>query len=114
MARIPERLQIGPYRYSVEVSTEAIDAESVRSGAGLPGSMSGRHLPSQGKILLSEEPSPDYTADTLLHEVLHALMHACGLNLGDQEEDACLALSPILLDTLRRQPDLLAYLLDPE
>jgi len=114
MARIPERLQVGPYRYSITVSTEAIDAEAVKAGAGLPGTYAGRHLPTDGKVLLAETGSPDYAAETLLHEVLHALIFASGLDLDDREEDTCSALAPLLLDTLRRQPDLLAYLLDPE
>ena len=115
MARIPERLQVGPYRYDIEVSTETIDAEAVESGMGLPGTYAGRHLPSRGKVLLAEIDSPDYLAETLLHEVLHAVIFSCGLrDLGDDEERVVATMTPTLLDTLRRQPELVAYLLDPE
>jgi hypothetical protein len=49
-------------------------------------------------------------AVTLLHEVVHAIFKIAGLP-NEKEEDTVTRLSPLLLDTLRRNPDLVAYLL---
>ena len=50
----------------------------------------------------------------MLHETLHACFMVAGINnrMSDTlEEETINSLSPLLLDTLRRNPGLVAYLL---
>ncbi len=51
----------------------------------------------------------DEFRDTLLHEVLHAVDHHAGANAG---EVVVAAWTPVLLDVLRKNPGLVAFLLD--
>jgi hypothetical protein len=48
---------------------------------------------------------------TLLHELLHAIWYAAGRR-GEKlaEEEAIRTLSPLLLDVLKANPDVLAFL----
>lgn len=53
---------------------------------------------------------PHQERDTLLHE----LLHACGLAIGHElEEHQVASVTPILLDVLRQNPDVVAYLTEP-
>jgi hypothetical protein len=61
-------------------------------------------------IVLDSRQATDYLAVTLLQEVVHAIFKIAGLP-NEKEEDTVTRLSPLLLDTLRRNPDLVAYLL---
>jgi hypothetical protein len=45
--------------------------------------------------------------DTLLHEILHVASNVVGQDLKERQ---ILALAPVLLDVLRRNPELVAYL----
>lgn len=49
---------------------------------------------------------------TLLHEALHAVWSTTGLRQldNDLEEQVVVGLAPLLLDTLKRNPDLVAFL----
>jgi hypothetical protein len=63
------------------------------------------------RIALSDGMAPDQTRDTLLHEILHALIRMLGLIASDaKEERVVIALAPALLDALRANPGLVAYL----
>ena len=56
---------------------------------------------------------PDLKKDTLLHEVVHAILWQTGLQArfdGDSEEEFVRCFSPALLDTLQRNPKFVAYL----
>lgn len=118
---LPLHIQVGPHRY--RVTTE--EAERTRSASlenrdchefDLAGSTNYRH----GLIHIglnnpreSEPWSPDYIADTLLHEVLHCIWHSTCSHvpaLAEHQEQAICLLSPLLLDTLRRNPELVAAL----
>jgi hypothetical protein len=57
--------------------------------------------------------------ETLLHEVLHGVIQAVGSKYalaenGDECEALIRAISPTLLDTLRRNPRLVRYLLEDD
>lgn len=62
------------------------------------------------EIGVNKELAEASRRDTVMHEVLHALAHHCAIYKLDEKIVA--ALSPALLDTLRRNPRLAAYLLD--
>lgn len=67
----------------------------------------------RGVITIRPGLSHDAEAEVLLHEVLHAVTGSVGLDetLGaDTDEKVVRAITPTLLDTLRRNPALRAYL----
>lgn len=115
MADLPAAVTVGPYRLTVCADQAAIDRAGQVAGANLLG----QHDMRSGSIALAPDLASDIEAETLLHEVLHALFDATGVGGGegeetllerDAEERLIRQCSPMLLDLLRRNPDLLAYL----
>ena len=107
----PDQVQVGPHRYTIQFDDTALNIESVREGEDLVGHCDRRAL----RILVRTGMAHDQEADTLLHETLHALCEVIGFDseLGEMEEETFVRrLTPILLDTLRRNPALVAYLTD--
>ena len=93
-------------RYAVREPATVSDAERLEDNWGLTDHKT-------QEVLLKPGQAPDTLADTVLHEVLHC----CWFNSGaaskfskDDEEFAVRSLSPLLLDTLRRNPRLVAFL----
>jgi hypothetical protein len=62
-------------------------------------------------ILLDNTLAEDAFKVTLLHEVMHAIADAADLHDEATEEDWATRGAPYLLDTLRRNPDLVSFLL---
>jgi hypothetical protein len=62
-------------------------------------------------ILVDPTLGPDAFKAILLHEVMHAIADLADLHDEATEEDWCLRGAPYLLDTLRRNADLTAFLL---
>lgn len=106
MVKAPRHVDVGPYRYKVVLDRAAIDRKSVEFEHALDGKFD---LVGQ-TITLSPELGFDGLRDTLLHELLHALLVTLELD-GKKEERIVLALAPLLLDTLRRNPKLVRFLL---
>ena len=76
-----------------------------------------RYDPEPNRITIKPGLHPDQEADTLLHELIHALTGSTGLTASgavledsDTAEIVTAALAPALLDMLRRNPDLVTYL----
>lgn len=66
------------------------------------------------RIAIADDLGPDQTRDTLLHECLHGLCRVVNLIPdGRQEERVVSGLTPVLLDALRRNPGLVAFLVAP-
>lgn len=119
---MPAYVQVGHRRYRVTTEEEArtrFAAESSKINAwdigGSADHCRGVIHVGTGDPGFPGEWSADYIAGTLLHEVLHAIWkQGCSADttLGDgpTEERAVCLLTPILLDTLRRNPALIAYL----
>lgn len=64
------------------------------------------------QILVADDLAPDQERDTILHEVLHGLLGMLNvIPKNKAEERVVMTLAPILLDTLRRNPALVTYLL---
>lgn len=70
------------------------------------------------KLIQLREVSPEVVLDrqreTMLHEVLHATIHAAGMDFmfeGDQEEHVVTALAPHLLAVMKENHRLMAYLI---
>ena len=108
MTALPDHVQVGAIRYTLAVDQAAINA------TGENRNTYGRSLHREQRILLSEGLGSDQQSDTVLHEVLHACLSVTGLNLGleDEKSEALVyGLTAILLDVLRRNPKLVAYLM---
>jgi hypothetical protein len=67
-------------------------------------------LTDQNQILLRENLVPAMERDGLLHELLHAITHTYSMKWKANEERMIQKLSPLLLDTLRGNPVVLAFL----
>ena len=109
MTALPDHIQVGPMCYSLAVNQAAINAINPE--------LQGRTTHRNQSIVLAEGIGPDQEADTVLHELLHACLSVSGaankVSDGLQEELVA-AITPLLLDVLRRNPQLVAYLLSTE
>lgn len=72
----------------------------------------GRTDPMSATITLNGTQQVDQYRDTLLHEVLHAIISAYGVPMGgpDSEEAILKTLTPALLDVLCDNPELITAL----
>lgn len=70
----------------------------------------------QAKLFVNKDQTQDQLRDTVLHEVLHAICFNYGVQTGTEEEEEALikTLTPVLLDVLCRNPELVALLLGKE
>mgnify|MGYP003443730822 FL=1 len=109
MTSLPPRVQIGPLTFQV---TDDRDAHNQGVVEDLLDTY-GRIRDSKGLIILDPNQTDAHKRITLLHEVMHGCWH-----LGDRshknDEKAIRSLCAPLLDVLRRNPDLVAYLLATE
>ncbi len=107
--KLPRRIHVGPHIYSVVCDAAAMAAECRDAGEDLVGRCSHRTL----TIHIEPDQARSQMRDTLLHEVLHAVANMTALDgeWGDErEEEVILRLAPALLDVLRRNPRLVAFL----
>lgn len=108
----PAAIIVGPFTYALLFDRAKIDAASVAKGDELEGSTQPHRL----EILVAPDLPAERAQEVTLHETLHAIIDASGLLptlerwAPDAEEVVVGALSPLLLDTLRRNPDLLGWL----
>jgi len=98
----PKRVRVGATTYTVQVTGKTL----------LYGETD--HL--QTEIRLNSGQSQDSLRDTVLHEVLHAVLWISGANKlltldDDAEERLTRLLAPWLLTLLRDNPRLLAFLI---
>lgn len=106
---MPTTVQVGPRSYTVEVDDAAVNAEA----AAIKAELDGFSIHNAGRILIRPKLAPDYEAEIVLHELVHAVNDLVGLALDNDEEARTRAQAPALLDVLRRNPDLVAYLMGP-
>lgn len=103
---IPKRVTVGPFGFTVTLDENTCLRDSVNQGSD---HIFGLMLPLEQKIVVNPRQGDDMKRDTLLHEVLHAILMGAGLD-GETEERIVSTISPALLDTFRRNPELVAYL----
>lgn len=62
-------------------------------------------------IVIEEKQGPDRFAETFLHEQVHAMIALAGLrpDLAEHEEAIVKRLAPIMLDWLRRNPNVYTF-----
>ncbi len=108
---IPSTIKVGPFRYTVEVTAEAI-AET-RYNSNSPGT-TGEARPKTLHIVLDPLTPPDLKAHDLLHEVQHAIHWACGLNSDEKitVHEYIIRTTALLLAVVRENPELVAFLVE--
>lgn len=116
MASKPQSILVGSAKYDVHWSEESwtyqMKSRNLRTTELL-----GTTDVVKEAMWINPEASDNQKADTLLHEVLHAIVGTAGIELagsGDTEERAVSVISPWLLLVLKTNPELIAYLLDPD
>ena len=113
IAAIPQHLQVGPFTYEVAVDQARIDRAGHEAHTEYAGLSNHERL----TIVLMQGLAVEVERETLLHEVLHCVVNAAGRPSSRgplEQEEWVLAASPGLLDTLLRNPQLIAYLLGHE
>lgn len=106
---LPQTIQIGPLAFQVT-------DERAAHNQGVVDDLHdtyGRIRYAKGEIILDPDQTDQHKRLALLHEVLHGCWH-----IGDRshknDEKAIRALTGPLLDVLRRNPELVAYLTESE
>jgi hypothetical protein len=109
---LPESVQVGPVRYSIEASADKIAKH--RGASGQNNDWAYAWHPKQ-EIVVDPDLKPDQICECVMHEILHAILRVSGLAeyLSDQEGFVS-KFSPWLLDTLQRNDKLVDYFLKKE
>lgn len=110
MSDMPDSVAVGPYMFTVEADGAAWIGNPKAESATMYGHTDMEHT----QILLHPGCASTLGKAIVLHEVLHAVAFTAGCSDKRKrtEEDWVLMVAPLLLDTLRRNPILVAYLLD--
>lgn len=109
---LPTSVEVGPFRYEVSIDPDELAHTCRSEHADLMGHTNHRHL----RIVLDVSLAPDMLAETLMHEVLHAVFEVNGLSdeWGAEREEAVVRrTSPMLVEVLRRNPELVAFVTAP-
>ena len=110
---LPSSVTVGPYRYSIQVDRARL-ADLNRRQDGSHGHQVGETDHVTLEITMDPHLPLDLLKETLLHEVIHCIWSTVNLRQRKlNEEDVIGSLVPTLLDTLRRNPTLVEYLLKP-
>jgi hypothetical protein len=102
---LPKEVEVGPYVYTIAHG----DVTTRRQLGGDHGETDHSEL-----IIKINERATGVVRETLVHELLHALSDLAGLQEqygAEADEQWCRRIAPWLLDTLRRNPNLVDFLL---
>lgn len=102
---LPDEVVIGPLTYRVTTDRATINQAAVDSQLTFYANIRF----GETDILIDDKQTPAHQRMTLLHEVLHGCFHVTMLD-KKWEETAVRLLTGPLLDTLRRNPELVAFL----
>lgn len=106
---IPSKIVVGPLTYTVSSAQADIDAACRAESADLYGHTNHGTL----RIAIAPDVNQARQRETITHETLHCLTAQVGIVnelSADDEEKLVRRLAPALLDCLRRNPALVAYL----
>ena len=111
----PTWVDIGPHRYTIHWDQAAIDRERVKEES--PG-LRGHIRYGENKIVIDPTMAPSHQRRTLLHELLHGILDVTGWTSVAPEKPDCddflVRIDSMLLDTMRRNPHVVAWLLSPD
>lgn len=111
----PEHVQVGPTRWRISDQEEDWHAWE-KDGGRKQNKLHGGTWPSKALILVNADTDVQQQRVTLLHEVMHALVDTYVYFKKDSdketEEGWCSTTDAGLLDVLRRNPDLVRWLLE--
>ena len=106
---LPKHITIGPLAYEVKTDKATLNQATVDGSTTF-----WAHIRfGEVDILIDDKQELAHQQMTLLHEVLHGCFHVTMLD-KKWEETAVRLLTGPLLDTLRRNPELVAFLLGNE
>lgn len=97
----PDTVTIIGQPFAIEF-VPASDARFIKDGVG-------RTIPGEQRLLIADGQAPAQERDTVLHEVLHGCIRIVKSDAEDEEIVGTLA--PVLLDVLRKNPELTKWLL---
>lgn len=108
--RIPTEIEVTPYVFKVVVSDDAINKHAYETSAISWGMMQ----PDSQTITVRADLTPAHARTNLIHEIFHAIWWAQGIaglaGKDSNEEDFIGMLDGPWLDVLRRNPDLVEFL----
>ena len=97
----PKQVKIGDNVYTVHLLPNTIET------------MYGKTLRIAERIYLNPQMSAATAADTLMHEIIHAIYTVTGLDDTEEEETLATTLGLWLPMVLRRNPEVLEFILHP-
>jgi hypothetical protein len=108
---MPTAVQIGPMRYSIEQDKAKLNAYCLEQTGAYCGYCDHQNL----EIVVDPKSAVAKQRETLTHELLHALLAASSIGHDLPNNEPFVAkFAPWLLDTLQRNPEVVAYLTDVE
>ena len=111
----PRHVDVGPYRFTI-ICTVAAWSPMQDANVLDPDPMRAYGFCDKRTctIWLNPHVSPEFQREALLHELMHAVQFTAGLpnSTPIALEDGITRMSPLLLDVLRRNRTLRAYLFD--
>lgn len=107
MTKIPTSVQIGPFVYAVKADADELTRYEHSTKSSVWGCVRFVEM----DILLEPKAQEQKKRETLLHEVIHVCNNVAGASSLKHEERFVTGLAPALLDTLRRNPALVSYLM---
>lgn len=111
MSDLPKTVRVGPFHYRV-ISDESALRKFEHDKSSMYGGYSDHGLL---EICIDPSKAPDYQAETLWHELKHCVVATVGWREGALKEEEMISRTAAMeLATLRDNPELVAYLLDPE
>lgn len=107
--RLPEYLVVGPYTYKINYVDNinfVIDPNGISDSQ-----KDGFTVHHKQQIYISTDMYHDMMSDTLLHEMMHVILRAiAAYDDDDEEEELVSRVTPILLQVIRDNPELIDFI----
>src|SRR3712207_3499875 len=106
---MPSAIKVGPFRYRVLMDAQKLRASERKNGDAADSQM-GHVRHADLEIVIDPTVAPDQKAETLWHEVKHAIANLSAADGKFDEEQWIGRMSPMELAVLRENPVLVAFL----
>lgn len=110
MRRLPKYIRIMGQKVSVQGTKGLTVPVTDAAGDEHDHNAYGVYLPGYPGIVLDTDFGPERVKVTLVHEVVHAILNAGRLDMGEDEEEFVGRVSPLILDFIRSNRGAIAYL----